>query len=99
MHEDRNMSKKIDAARKNLTKALKKHAEVVGGTAVSLKKAQRAAMKVQLAGAEYVEAVFAKTGIETPFEFLIHNGLEASTVASLTAERDAFAKKPHKKDS
>ena len=30
------MSKKIDEARKQLNKALKKHAEVVGGTAVSL---------------------------------------------------------------
>ena len=33
------MSKKIDAARKELSKALKKHAEVVGADAVSLKKA------------------------------------------------------------
>ena len=36
------MSKKIDAALKDLKKALNKHADAVGGSSVSLKKAQRA---------------------------------------------------------
>ena len=47
------MSKKIDEARKHLTKALKKHAEVVGGQAVSLKKAERAAARVAEAATAY----------------------------------------------
>jgi hypothetical protein len=85
------MSKKIDSALKTLIKALKKHAEVVGASAVSLKKAQRASAKVAVAGAAYVEAVHSKTGVGNPFSGL-ESQLEASTIVSLSAERDRIAK-------
>jgi hypothetical protein len=49
------MANKIDAARKRLTKAIKKHAEIVSGTAVPLKKAQRAAAAIQQAALDYAE--------------------------------------------
>jgi len=91
------MSKKIDSARKDLTKALKKHAEIVGGTAVSLKKAQRAAAEIHLAAIEYAALVEAKTGLPSPFGDVLQPGLDTSTMESLTAERDALAKKPKKK--
>ena len=91
------MSKKIDSARKDLTKALKKHAEVVGATAVSLKKAQRAAAEVHLAAIAYVAAVESKTGLTSPFGDTLQPGLDTSTMESLSAERGALAKKPHKK--
>jgi len=92
------MSKKIDSALQELTKALVKHAEIVGGTAVSIKKAQRAAAKVQTAALNYAKVVHAKTGIGSPFDNLPRNGLEATTMASLNAERAALGtKKPHDK--
>jgi hypothetical protein len=91
------MSKKIDSARKDLTKALKKHAEIVGGTAVSLKKAQRAAAEIHLAAIKYAALVEAKTGLPSPFGDVLQPGLDTSTMESLTAERDALAKKPKKK--
>jgi len=91
------MSKKIDAARKRLTQALKKHASVVGSPAVSLKKAQRVASEVQTAAAEYAEAVWVKTALPSPFAELTQPGLEASTVESLQKERDAMKNKPKKK--
>lgn len=84
------MSKKIDAARKVLAKALKKHAEVVGGDAVSLKRAQRASARVQAAAAAYAEVVQAKSGMPDPFAPLPGNGLEDATIASLKAERNAI---------
>jgi hypothetical protein len=84
------MSKKIDAARKQLSKALKKHAEVVGGDAVSLKRAQRASARVQAAALEYAAVVQAKSGMPNPFESLDSSALEASTIASLKAERNAI---------
>ena len=90
------MSKKIDSARKSLTKALKKHAAIVGGTAVSLKKAERAAAEVSEAAIAYSEVVSAKTGLESPFAGVTVHGLEASTRVSLSAERDALATKPVK---
>lgn len=92
------MSKKIDSARKSLTKALKKHASVVGAPAVSLKKSQRAAAEVHLAAIAYAAAVEAKTGLTSPFGDVLQPGLDTSTMNSLTAERDALAnKKPRKK--
>ena len=91
------MSKKIDSARKDLTKALKKHAEIVGGTAVSLKKAQRAAAEIHLAAIKYAALVEAKTGLPSPFGDALQPGLDTSTMASLSAERDALAKSPKKK--
>ena len=91
------MSKKIDSARKDLTKALKKHAAVVGASAVSLKKSQRAAAAVHVAAFKYASAVEAKTGLPSPFGDVLKSGLDVSTMASLTAERDALATKPKKK--
>jgi hypothetical protein len=88
------MSKKIDEARKQLNKALKKHASVVGGPAVSLKKSQRAAAAVYEAAANYAELVHKKTGLASPFEGLGPVGLEAVTIASLEAERDKLSTKP-----
>jgi len=86
------MSKKIDAALKDLKKALNKHAVSVGGSAVSLKKAQRATARVAAAASAYAEAVHAKSGMGNPFNDMVQPGLAESTLASLHAERDAIAK-------
>lgn len=89
------MSKKIDEALKTLTKALKKHAEIVGGSAVSLKKSQRAAAEVREAALRYARVVTKKTGHPSPFDGLVdRDGLEESTIKSLAAERDKLATKP-----
>jgi hypothetical protein len=84
------MSKKIDAALKDLKKALDKHADAVGGSAVSLKKAQRASAKVAAAATAYAAAVQAKSGLGNPFDDMVQPGLESTTLASLAAERDAI---------
>lgn len=86
------MSKKINAALKDLKKALNKHADAVGGSSVSLKKSQRASAKVAAAASAYAEAVHAKSGVGNPFDEMVQPGLEDSTLASLAAERDAIAK-------
>lgn len=86
------MSKKIDKALKELKKALNAHAKVVGSTAVSLKKAQRASSKVSAAASAYADAVTSKSGMGNPFDELLKGGLEQSTITSLTAERDNLAK-------
>lgn len=70
------MSKKIDAALKDLKKALNHHADVVGSGAVSLKKAQRASAKVAAAATAYAEAVHAKSGMPNPFDDMLQPGLE-----------------------
>lgn len=83
------MSKKIDAARKELSKALKKHAEIVGGDAVSLKRSQRATARLLAAAESYSAIVTAKTGTPDPFAGLAKTtGLEESTLTSLKAERN-----------
>jgi hypothetical protein len=92
MGQDDPMSKKIDSALKELKKALTKHAEAVGGSAVSLKKAQRAGAKVAAAATAYAEAVHAKSGMGNPFDDMVQPGLDGGTIASLAAERDAIAK-------
>lgn len=84
------MSKKIDAALKGLKKALNKHADIVGGSVVSLKKSQRASAKVAAAADAYAAAVSAKSGLGNPFTGM--ETLEDSTIASLAAERDQIAK-------
>lgn len=90
------MSKKIDAALKDLTKALRKHAEAVGGSRVSLKKSQRAAAKLQATASAYAAAVHTKTGLESPFNDVVSPGLENVTLNSLLAERDALASQSKK---
>lgn len=91
------MSKKIDASLKDLIKALRKHAEAVGGSQVSLKKAQRAGVKLQGAATDYAQEVFAKTGLDSPFSDVLRPGLEYVTVESLEAERDKLVKDAHEK--
>ena len=44
------------------------------------------------AASAYAEAVHAKSGMGNPFADVLEPGLEATTLASLTAERDALAK-------
>lgn len=88
------MSKKIDAALKSLTKALEKHADAVGGSSVSARKSGRASAKLQSAAADYAEAVFLKSGLETPFSDVVRPGLDPETMKSLSAERDKLTKKP-----
>ncbi|MGV8852621.1 MAG: hypothetical protein ACOH1M_08660 [Rhodoglobus sp.] len=84
------MSKKIDAALKDLKKALNKHAEVVSNKPVSLKKAQRATAKVAAAATNYAEIVHAKSGMGNPFDDMLQPGLDSGTLASLAAERDSI---------
>jgi hypothetical protein len=86
------MSKKIDAALKDLLKALKKHGEVVSERHVSLKRSQRATAKLRAAAAAYATAVHAKTGLESPFSDLLDPTLDSETLDSLAAERDAIAR-------
>ncbi|MCU1415792.1 MAG: hypothetical protein JWN80_3132 [Microbacteriaceae bacterium] len=86
------MSKKIDDARKKFSKALKKHAEAVGGSRVPLKQAERAASKLQDAATAYAAAVKAKSGLDTPFSEVKSTGLDDATITSLAAERDALSK-------
>jgi hypothetical protein len=86
------MSKKIDSALKDLVKALRKHAEVAGGSSVSLKRGQRATVRVRLAATAYAAAVHAKSGLGNPFDDLLDPTLDAETLESLSAERDAIAR-------
>ena len=85
------MSKKIDASLKDLIKALRKHADLVGGSRVSLKKSQRASAKLQSTASAYAAAGYAKTGLDSPFNDVASPGLENVTLNSLLAERDALA--------
>ncbi len=84
-------SKRIKDAAKELERALKKHVEVVSDSAVSMKKAQRAAARLASAAQVYAESVTAKTGLDNPF--LTGGGhLDAKATQSLLAERDEIAK-------
>ena len=78
-------------AQNDLSKALMKHAEVVGGDAVWLKKSQRATARLLAAAAAYSAVVAATTGEPDLFANLSKTtGLEESTISSLTAERNAI---------
>ena len=90
------MSKKIEASLKDLIKALRAHADAVGGSHVSLKKSQRASAKLQSTASAYAAAVYAKTGLESPFNDVASPGLENVTLNSLLAERDALASQSKK---
>jgi len=83
--------KQIKRARKQLVKALEKHAEIVSADAVPMKKAQRAAARLAEAATEYARAVEQKTGLGNPFTSG-GGGLDESTLRSLSAERDELAK-------
>jgi hypothetical protein len=86
------MSKKIDAALKDLVKALRKHAVVAGDRHISLKRSQRATARVRAAASAYAAAVHARSGLGNPFDDVLDPGLDAATLASLAAERDAIAR-------
>lgn len=86
------MSKKIDKALKELTKALRSHARVAGAGVKSQKKAQRATARVAAASSAYVEAVFARSELGNPFSEVIP-GLPEASIDSLAAERDHLAAK------
>lgn len=86
------MSKKIDAALKDLKKALDHHADTVSGRSVSLKKVQRASAKLVEAIEAYASVVVEKTGTPSPFLASHVPGLEEATMVSLAAERDALVK-------
>ena len=90
------MSKKIEASLKDLIKALRTHADAVGGSHVSLKKSQRASAKLQSTASAYAAAVYAKTGLDSPFNDVASPGLENVTLNSLLAERDALASQSKK---
>ena len=85
------MSQKIDAALNDLIKALRKHAEAVGGSHVSLKRSQRTAAKLQMTASAYAAAVHSRTGLDSPFSDVVSPGLENVTLNSLLAERDSLA--------
>lgn len=83
------VTKKIDTALRDLTKALEKHAQIVGLKPVPLKKAGRAAAELRTAAAAYANIVEAKTGQTNPFiDFL-----DPATMASLAHEREALLAK------
>jgi hypothetical protein len=86
------MSKKIDSALKDLVKALRKHAQVAGERHVSLKRSQRATAKVRSAASAYAAAVHARSGLGNPFDDVLDPALDAETLKSLAAERDAIAR-------
>lgn len=78
------VTKKIDTALKDLTKALEKHAQIVGLKPVPRKKAGRAAAELRSAAAAYANIVEAKTGQTNPFiDFL-----DPATIDSLSKERE-----------
>ncbi|RKR72975.1 hypothetical protein C8E83_0057 [Frondihabitans australicus] len=80
------VTKKIDTALHDLTKALEKHAQIVGLKPVPLKKAGRAAADLRQAAAAYANIVEARTGQTNPFiDFL-----DPATMESLAHERDAI---------
>ena len=83
-------SKRIRHAAKELERALKKHVEVVTGSAVSMKKAQRAGARLGSAAQLYAEAVAAKTGLDNPFD-AGGGHLDDAATRSLRAERDQIA--------
>jgi hypothetical protein len=88
------VTKKIDSALKDLTKALERHAQIVGLKPVPLKKAGRAAAELRSAAAAYANIVEAKTGQTNPFiDFL-----DQATIASLVHERDAIQKRKAAED-
>lgn len=86
------MSKKIDLALVNLTRALERHAKAVGSSRSSAKKTERAAAKLHVAAVEYSRAVFQRTGQPSPFGDVAVPTLDESTIESLKAERSSLAK-------
>jgi hypothetical protein len=86
------MPKKIDSTLDDLIKALRKHAEVAGERHVSLKRSERATARVRAAASAYAAAVHARSGLGNPFDDVLDPSLDAATLESLAAERDAIAR-------
>lgn len=88
------VSKTIDSELlKGLIKALKKHAEVAGGSGARRKDARKARARVQKAANAYTEAVHARAGLPSPFVDLVEPGLDEDTLESLKRERDAVLRR------
>jgi hypothetical protein len=85
------MSKKIDKSLSDLIKALRHHAKVVSSKPLSLKKSERAVVRVQTAMEAYAAAVSSETGFDRPFVPVSASWLDELTLDSLAAERDALA--------
>jgi hypothetical protein len=85
------MSKKIEKALDELVKALRHHARVSGARTTSLKKSERAVLQVQEAMERYAAVVEAKTGMDRAFIPVSSSWLDARTMESLIAERNALA--------
>lgn len=94
------MAKKTKTALKELVKALEKHQEVLSDPKTGDGKRTRAGARVRSAAIAYASAIYSRTGGASPFLDLPDPGLDASTVASLKAEKAALeAKQSAKKAS
>lgn len=87
------MAKKIDTALRDLVKALDKHAALASDPKSGKSKIQRAAAKVRTSAKVYQSVIVSRTGTDSPFTDIADPRLDAPTVKSLTAERDALAAK------
>ncbi|MGA1836204.1 hypothetical protein VD659_04655 [Herbiconiux sp. 11R-BC] len=95
------MAKKTKTALKELIKALEKHVEVLEDPKSNRGKRDRATAQVHAAAIGYASVLHSRTGSESPFLDIPDPGLDADTVASLKAEKDALiarhkAKHPEK---
>jgi hypothetical protein len=87
------MAKKTKAALKELTKALEKHVAVLEDAKSNRGKRDRATARVRAAVIAYDSVLHSRTGASSAFVELPDPGLDASTVASLKAEREALEKR------
>ena len=87
------MAKKTKAALKELTKALEKHVAVLEDSASNRGKRDRATARVRAAVIHYDSVLHSRTGAGSAFVELPDPGLDASTVASLKAEKEALEKR------
>jgi hypothetical protein len=87
------MAKKTKTALKELVKALEKHVSVLDDPKSTRGKRERATAKVRSAAIAYASVLHSRTGSESPFLDLPDPGLDAATVASLKAEKDALIAK------
>ena len=87
------MAKKTKTALKELTAALEKHVDVLGDPKSSRGKRERATAGVRAAAIAYASVLHSRTGSASPFLDIPDPGLDASTVASLKAEKEALEKR------
>jgi hypothetical protein len=87
------MAKKIDEARRDLVKALKKHARLASDKKSSKGRVEGAAAKLRAASVRYGTIVAARTRTNSPFADIVDPRLDEPTVKSLEAERDALSGK------